>query len=158
MAHMAVKCKSATRPQRAPTGEGTRTAPGSREPDASPGTTGLASGSYCAAVGDVEDVGAEGIDQVDPLPTRSSPAATSPPMASIGIPAREDACCDKAVIVVQSMRSCTSSVRVNTRRLPGDCLKGKKVYMGGPSWPPSDPLIPGDALNAGRVDARRLLR
>jgi hypothetical protein len=26
------------------------------------------------------------------------------------------------------------------------------------SWPPSGPLTPGDALDTGRVDARRLLR
>src|SRR2546425_4116305 len=30
--------------------------------------------------------------------------------------------------------------------------------MRGPSWHPNDPLIPDDALDAGRVDARRLLR
>ena len=30
--------------------------------------------------------------------------------------------------------------------------------MGGLSWPPSGPLPPGDALDAGHVDARRLLR
>src|SRR2546421_8712007 len=30
--------------------------------------------------------------------------------------------------------------------------------MRGLSWSPSGPLIPGDALDAGRADARRLLR
>jgi hypothetical protein len=57
-----------------------------------------------------------------------------------------------------SRRSCPSSVRVNTRGLPSECHKGKKAHKRGPSLPLSGPLIPGDALDAGRVDARRLLR
>jgi hypothetical protein len=54
--------------------------------------------------------------------------------------------------------SCTSSVRVNTRGLPSDRQKDKKFYMRRSSWPPRGPLLPGDALDAGRADARCLLR
>ena len=54
--------------------------------------------------------------------------------------------------------SCTSSVRVNTRGLPDDRHKDKKAWTRGPSWHPHGSLIPGNALTAGRVDARRLLR
>jgi len=54
--------------------------------------------------------------------------------------------------------SYTSSLRVNTRGLPGDRHKSKKAWTIGLSWPPSDPLIPDDALDAERMDARRLLR
>ena len=54
--------------------------------------------------------------------------------------------------------SCPSSVRVNTRGLPGDRHRIKKAWTSGSSWPPSGPLSPRDALDAGRVDARRLLR
>src|SRR5256885_1589101 len=43
-------------------------------------------------------------------------------------------------------RSCPSSLRVNTRGLPGDRHKGKKAYKRGPSLPLSGPLTPGDAL------------
>jgi hypothetical protein len=59
---------------------------------------------------------------------------------------------------METIRSCTSSVRVNTRGLPGDRHKGKKAYTRESSWHPSGPLIPGDALDAGRADTRRLLR
>jgi hypothetical protein len=38
------------------------------------------------------------------------------------------------------MGSCTSSVRVNIRGLPGDHHKDKKAWTRGPSWPPSRPL------------------
>ena len=34
----------------------------------------------------------------------------------------------------------------------------QKTWPRGLSWPPSGPLTPGDALEASRVDARRLLR
>jgi hypothetical protein len=57
-----------------------------------------------------------------------------------------------------SERPCTSSVRVNTRGLPGDRHKSKKASTSRSSWPPSGPLSPGDALDAGCVDTRRLLR
>jgi hypothetical protein len=46
-------------------------------------------------------------------------------------------------------RSCTSSVRVNTRGLPGDRHKGKNAEMRGRSWPLRGPLTPGDAFDAG---------
>src|SRR5205823_5894805 len=59
---------------------------------------------------------------------------------------------------VRFFRSCTSSVRVNTRGLRGDCHKSKKAERRGLSGLPGGPLIPGDALDAGRVDVRRLLR
>src|SRR5207253_3302923 len=39
-----------------------------------------------------------------------------------------------------------------------DCHKGKKAWPRGLSWPPSGPLTPSDALDAGRVDARRPVR
>src|SRR2546425_283347 len=45
--------------------------------------------------------------------------------------------------------SCTSSVRVNTRGLPGDRHKGKNAEMRGRSWHLSGPLTPGDAFDAG---------
>ena len=54
--------------------------------------------------------------------------------------------------------SCTSSVRVNTRGLSGDCHKSKKTWTRGPSGLPGGPLILGDALDAGHANARRLLR
>jgi hypothetical protein len=54
--------------------------------------------------------------------------------------------------------SCSSRVLVNTRGLPGDRQKDKKFYMRRSSWPPRGPLLPGDALDAGRADARCLLR
>src|SRR5215510_3625211 len=54
--------------------------------------------------------------------------------------------------------SCPSSVRVNTRGLPGDRHKGKNAEMRGLSWPLSGPLTPGDAFDAGRADARCRLR
>src|SRR4051794_28933827 len=49
--------------------------------------------------------------------------------------------------------SCTSNVRVNTRGLPHNRHKSKKASTRGLSWPPSGPLTPGDALDAGHVDA-----
>src|SRR2546428_7975100 len=49
-------------------------------------------------------------------------------------------------------------MRINTTGSPVDCHRDKKVYKRGLSWPPSSPLTPGDALEASRVDARRLLR
>src|SRR5215468_7610185 len=55
-------------------------------------------------------------------------------------------------------RSCPSSMRVNTRDLPGDRHKGKKVWTRGLSWPPSGPRTPGDTFDAGRADVCRLLR
>src|SRR6266478_7418967 len=54
--------------------------------------------------------------------------------------------------------SCTCTLRINTPGSPTDRHKDKKVYMRGLSWPLSGPRTPGDALDAGRVDARRLLR
>ncbi len=54
--------------------------------------------------------------------------------------------------------SCPSRLRLNTRDLPGDRHKGKKVWTRGASWHPSHPLTPGDALDAGRAGARRLLQ
>jgi hypothetical protein len=54
--------------------------------------------------------------------------------------------------------SCTSSLRINLPGSPVDRHQGKKVYARRLSWPPSGPLIRGDAHAAGCVDARRLLR
>ena len=48
--------------------------------------------------------------------------------------------------------------RGNTSGSPTDHHRDKKAYMRGLAWPPSGPLTPGDALDASRVDARRLLR
>ena len=59
---------------------------------------------------------------------------------------------------VLKRRSCTFSVRVNIRSPSDDRQKVKKSYIRGASWPLSGRLIPGDALDAGRADARRLLR
>ena len=55
-------------------------------------------------------------------------------------------------------RSCTCPLRINTAGSLTNRQKDKKVYTSGLSWPPSGPLPPGDALDAGRVDARRRLR
>ena len=54
--------------------------------------------------------------------------------------------------------SCTCPMRINIAGSPVDRQRVKKSYKRGLSWPPSGPLTPGDALDAGRVDARRLLR
>src|SRR6516225_2536455 len=54
--------------------------------------------------------------------------------------------------------SCTCFLRINTPGSSVDRQRTKKVYTRGPSWPPSGPLTPGDALTAGRADARRRLR
>ena len=59
---------------------------------------------------------------------------------------------------VLKRRSCTFSVRVNIRSPSDDRQKVKKSYIRGASWPLSGRLIPGDALDAGRADARCLLR
>src|SRR5262249_13444731 len=53
---------------------------------------------------------------------------------------------------------CTCTLRINTPGSLVDRLRTKKVYMSGLSWPPSGPLTHVDALDAGRVDVRRLLR
>ena len=50
--------------------------------------------------------------------------------------------------------SCPCALRLNTTGSPADRHKGKKVWMRGGSWPPSGPLTPGDALQAGRAGAR----
>jgi len=42
--------------------------------------------------------------------------------------------------------------------LPTDRHQGKKAWMRRRSWHLSGPLTPGDALKAGRADARRPLR
>jgi hypothetical protein len=49
---------------------------------------------------------------------------------------------------------CTCTLRINTTGSPLDRHKDKKAWTRGRSWPPSGPLTPGDALDAGRVDAR----
>jgi 2Fe-2S iron-sulfur cluster protein len=54
--------------------------------------------------------------------------------------------------------SCPSSLRLNTRGLPGERHHGKTALPIGPLWPLSGPFTPGDALETSRVDARRLLR
>src|SRR5713226_3412609 len=54
--------------------------------------------------------------------------------------------------------SCTCPLRINTTGSPTDRHRDKKVYKRGLSWPPSGPLSPGDALDAGRVGTRRHLR
>src|SRR5215510_5271607 len=57
-----------------------------------------------------------------------------------------------------TIRSCTFSLRVNTRGLPGDRHQNKMAWTRGPAWPPGRPRPPGDTLDAGRVDARHHLR
>jgi hypothetical protein len=57
-----------------------------------------------------------------------------------------------------TIRSCPSSVRVNTRGLPSDHHKSKKAWTRGSSGHLRGPLSPGDALTAGRVGAHRLCR
>src|SRR5215475_7095388 len=52
----------------------------------------------------------------------------------------------------------TCTLRINTMGLPTDRHQGKKAWMRGRSCHLSGPLTPGDALNAGRADARRPLR
>jgi hypothetical protein len=53
---------------------------------------------------------------------------------------------------------CTCTLRINIPGSPADLHRDKKVCKRGLPWPPSAPLTPGDALNAGCVDARRRLR
>jgi hypothetical protein len=48
-------------------------------------------------------------------------------------------------------RSCTSTVRINTRGLPGDRHNVKKAQTIGPSWRHSGPLNHVDALESGRA-------
>jgi len=55
-------------------------------------------------------------------------------------------------------RSCPSSLRLNTRGLPGDRYRGTKAPTIGPLWCPSGPLHGDDALEAGRAGTRRHLR
>src|SRR5262249_8775131 len=57
-----------------------------------------------------------------------------------------------------SFGPCTCTLRINTPGASVDRHRTKKVYTRGLSWPPGGPLTPVDALDAGRVDARRLLR
>src|SRR6266571_360639 len=54
--------------------------------------------------------------------------------------------------------SCTCALRINTTGSPVDRHSDKKAETRGLSWPPSGPLSPGDALDAGHADARRPLR
>ena len=53
---------------------------------------------------------------------------------------------------------CTCTLRINTTGSPVDRHRAKKAQKRGLSWPPSGALTPVDALEAGRADARRLLR
>jgi hypothetical protein len=53
---------------------------------------------------------------------------------------------------------CTCPRRINTTGAAVDHHSGKKAETRGLSWHPSGPLTLGDALEAGRADARRLLR
>ena len=46
-------------------------------------------------------------------------------------------------------------MRINITGSLTDHLKDKKVYTRGLLWPPSGPLSPGEALDAGHTDARR---
>jgi hypothetical protein len=54
--------------------------------------------------------------------------------------------------------SCTCALRIHTTGSLGDCHRIRKVWKREPSWHPSGPRTPGDARDAGRVDARRLRR
>ena len=54
--------------------------------------------------------------------------------------------------------SCTCALRINPPGSPVDYHRGKKAYKRGLSWPPSGPLSPGEALDAGHTDTRRHLR
>src|SRR6266446_7686390 len=52
----------------------------------------------------------------------------------------------------------TSRLWIHTPGSSADRLRLKKFYERGLSWPPSGPLTPGDALDAGRASTRRLFR
>src|SRR5215471_10663089 len=54
--------------------------------------------------------------------------------------------------------SCTRSLRLNTLGSPVDRLRGKKAETRGLAWLPSSSLASGDAPDANRADAPRLLR
>src|SRR5215468_2317442 len=54
--------------------------------------------------------------------------------------------------------SCTCALRINPPGSPVDHHRGKKAYKRGLSGPPSGPLSPGEALDAGPTDTRRHLR
>ena len=55
-------------------------------------------------------------------------------------------------------RSCSCSLRLNTLGSPVDRLRGKKAETRGLAWLPSSSLTSGDAPDANRADAPRLLR
>ena len=57
-------------------------------------------------------------------------------------------------LVTQSITrwSRTCILRINTPGSPTGRHKDKKVYTRGLAWPPSGPLSPGDALDAGHAD------
>src|SRR5262245_29092167 len=57
-----------------------------------------------------------------------------------------------------SRRSCLCRLRLNLLGSPVDRHRGKKAWTRELSWLPSGPLSPGDALKAGRLDTRHLLR
>jgi hypothetical protein len=59
---------------------------------------------------------------------------------------------------IASAGSCTWPLRVNTSDSSVDRYRDKKVWTRGLSWHPSGPRPPGDALDAGRAGARRLLK
>ena len=74
----------------------------------------------------------------------------SPPLNMLFVPS-----IDRATAIKLDGGSCPSSLRVNTRGLPGDHHKGTKAYTRGPSGPLSGPRTPGDVLDASHADARR---
>ncbi len=63
-----------------------------------------------------------------------------------------------ATLLQAYTRSCPSSVRLNTRGLPGHGHRGKKALPIGPSWRHSGSLSRDTTLDAGRVDAPRRLK
>jgi hypothetical protein len=67
-------------------------------------------------------------------------------------------CSHQAYRDKQFQRSCPSSMRLNTRSLPGDRHHGTTALPIGPSGRHSGPLHRDDALEAGCADARRHLR
>src|SRR5215510_9648531 len=54
--------------------------------------------------------------------------------------------------------SCPCGLRINLPGSPVDWHRGKKARARELSWPPSDPLSPGDALAADPPDTRHRLR
>ena len=96
--------------------------------------------------------------------SRSTLDRSAPPPSRVSAAASVWRCRCRASLRVGAMAgvrrygSCTCPMRINIAGSPVDRQRVKKVYKRGLSWPPSGPLPPGDALDAGPAHARRQRR